>query len=182
MLGRFCHESTPRPLGASMDQLVAIFCDSDDGCKAFEPGYARRLLHVGQRQRPRPTTLARSEMLPLLVYFHWSHSRTCKHYYTEYVAVHLRPYFPPLVRDPRCVALLPRTLVPLCGSLSTRQGRYTGIAFIDSTPLAVCDNHRIAPHKVFEDMAARGKTSLGWFYGFKLPLIVNDEGNYWPFG
>jgi hypothetical protein len=76
----------------------------------------------------------------------------------------------------RFVELLPRALVPLCCSLSTRTGRCTGIACIDSTPLAVCDNHRIATHKVFEGVAARGKTSMGWFYGFKLHLIVNDAG------
>jgi hypothetical protein len=66
-----------------MDQLIAIFCDMDDCCKAFEPVYAHRLLHAGQRQRMRPTTLALSEMLTLLVYVHWSHYRTCKHDYTE---------------------------------------------------------------------------------------------------
>jgi transposase len=79
------------------------------------------------------------------------------------------------------VELLPRTLRPLCCYLSTRKGRCTGIAFIDSTPLAVCDTHRSAPHKVFEDMAARGKPSMGWFYGFKLHLIVNDEGELLAF-
>ena len=72
--------------------------------------------------------------------------------------------------------MIPRTLVPLGCSLSTRKGRCTGITCIASTLLAVCDNHRIAPHKVFEGLAARGKTSMGWFYGFTLPLIVNDEG------
>ena len=159
-----------------MDQLIVIFCDMDDFCQAFAPTYARRLLHAGQRQRQRQTTLARSEILTLLVYFHWSHSRTFKHYYTEYVAVHLRPYFPHLVSSHRFVALLPRALVPLCGYLATRKGRCTGIAFIDSTPLAVCDNHRIVTHKVFEGIAARGKTSMGWFYGFTLHLIINDEG------
>src|SRR5215510_9160620 len=164
-----------------MDQLLAIFCDIDDFCKAFEPVYVRHLLHIGQRHRTRQTALALSELLTLLVYFHWSHYRTFKHYYTEYVAVHLRPYFPHLVSYPRFVELLPRTLVPLCCYLSTRKGRCTGIAFIDSTPLAVCDNHLIATHKVFEDVATRGKTSMGWFYGFKLHLIVNDEGELLAF-
>jgi hypothetical protein len=164
-----------------MDQLIAIFCDIDDFCKAFEPGYARRLLHAGQRQRTRQTTLALSEILTLLVYFHWSHYRTFKHYYTEYVAVHLHSYFPQLVSYQRFIELLPRALVPLCCYLSTRKGRCTGIAFIDSTPLAVCDNHRIATHKVFEGLATRGKTSMGWFYGFKLHLIVNDKGELLAF-
>jgi hypothetical protein len=159
-----------------MDQLMAIFCDSDDVCKAFEPMYARRLLHTGQRHRMRPTTLALSELLTLLVYFHWRHYRTFKHYYAEYVMAHLHPYCPHLVSYPRFVELMPRALVPLCGYLSTRKGRRTGIAFIDSTPRAVCDNHRIATHKVFAGLARRGKTSMGWFFGFKLQLLVNDEG------
>ena len=164
-----------------MDQLVAIFCDLDDFCKAFEPVYARHLLRRGQRHRTRQTVLALSEVLTLLIYFHWSHYRTFKHYYTEYVAVYLRPYFPHLVSYQRFVELLPRALAPLCCYLSTRKGRCTGIAFIDSTPLAVCDNHRISTHKVFEGVAARGKTSMGWFYGFKLHLIVNDAGELLAF-
>jgi transposase len=164
-----------------MNQLIAIFCDIDDFCKAFEPVYDRHVLHGGQRQRTRQTALALSEMLTLLVYFHWSHYRTFKHYYTEYVTVHLRPYFPQLVSYQRFVELVPRTLVPLCSYLSTRKGRCTGIAFIDSTPLAVCDNHRILTHKVFTGLARRGKTSMGWFFGFKLHLIVNDEGELLAF-
>ena len=159
-----------------MDQLIAIFCDIDDFCKAFEPVYARRLLHTGQRQRRRQTTLSLSEILIRLVYFHWRHYRTFKHYYMEYVVVHLHTSFPRLVSYQRFVELLPRTVIPLCGYLSTRKGRHTGIACIDSPPLAVCDHHRIATHKVFEGRAARGKTSMGWFFGFKLHLIVNDEG------
>jgi hypothetical protein len=155
---------------------MAIFCDIDDVCKAFEPVYTRRLLHVGQRQRTRQTTLALSEILTLLVYFPWSHDRTFKHYYTEYVMAHLHPYFPRLVGYHRFVELMPRALVPLCCYLATRKGRCTGIACMDSTPLAVCDNHRLATHRVFEGIATRGKTSMGWCYGFKLHVIVNDEG------
>jgi hypothetical protein len=29
---------------------------------------------------------------------------------------------------------------------------------------------------VFKDYAERGKSSTGWFYGFKLRLIINDRG------
>src|SRR4051794_19443445 len=38
-----------------------------------------------------------------------------------------------------------------------------------------CDNHRISRHKVFADLAQRGKTSMGWFFGFKLPLVFNNR-------
>jgi hypothetical protein len=95
---------------------------------------------------------------------------------TEYVTAHLRPYCPQLVDYQRFVELMPRALVPLCGYLSTRQGHRTEIAFIDSTSLAVCDNHRMATHKVFAGLARREKTSIGWCFGFKLHRIVNDEG------
>jgi hypothetical protein len=162
-------------------ELIAMFCDIDDFCKHFEPIYQQGLLQAGQRQRTRTTALTLSEILTILVYVHWSHYRTFKHYYTEYVMAHLRPYFPRLGSYTRFVELLPRALVPLCCYLHTRKGRCTGVAFIDSTPLAVCDNHRIATHKVFEDIATRGKTSMGWFYGFKLHLVVNDEGELLAF-
>jgi Transposase DDE domain len=159
-----------------MSQLIAMFCDIDDFCKWFEPLYMRRLLQSGQRQRTRQTVLALSEIMTILVYFHSSHYRDFKHYYTEYVATHLRPYFPALVSYSRFVELIPRAVVPLCGYLHTRKGRCTGITFVDSTSLAVCHNRRISRHKVFAGYATRGKSSMGWFFGFKLHLMVNDEG------
>jgi hypothetical protein len=162
-------------------QLTAMFCDIDDFCKRFEPIYHRHLLQAGHRPRSRQTALALSEIMTILIYFHRSHYRTFKHYYTEYVAAHLRPYFPTLVSYSRFVEFLPRALVPLCCYVQTRKGRCTGIAFIDSTPLGVCHNRRITTHKVFEGWASRGKTSMGWFYGFKLHLVVNDEGELLAF-
>jgi hypothetical protein len=47
---------------------------------------------------------------------------------------------------------------------------------MDSTSLAVCDPKRISQHRVFATDAQRGKTNMGWFYGFKLHLAVNDQG------
>ena len=102
-----------------MSQLIAMFCDIDDFCKWFEPLYVQRLLHNGQRQRTRQTTLALSEIMTIIVYFHRSHYRDFKHYYTEYVEEHLPPYFPALVSYSRFVELMPRAVVPLCGYLHT---------------------------------------------------------------
>jgi hypothetical protein len=159
-----------------MSQLIAMFCDIDDFCKGFEPLYTQRLLHSGQRQRTRHAQLSLSELMTIIVYFHQSHYRDFKHYYTDYVTGHLRPYFPALVRYSRFVELMPRALVPLCNYLHTRKGRCTGITFVDSTPLAVCHNKRIGRHKVFAAWATRGKCSMGWYFGFKLHLMVNDAG------
>ena len=63
--------------------------------------------------------------------------------------------------------------------MQTQMGRYTGVSFSDSIALAVCKNVRIAQHRVFAVDARRGKT--GWFYGFKLRLVVNDRGELLAF-
>ena len=65
--------------------------------------------------------------------------------------------------------------VPLTVFLLTRRGRKAGIYYVDSTPLPVCHTRRIDRHKVFAGLAERGKTSLGWFFGFKLPLVFNHD-------
>jgi hypothetical protein len=76
----------------------------------------------------------------------------------------------------RFIALIPRMIVPLLAYLQSRYGACTGISFIDSTALRVCHPKRISGHRVFAVDARRGKTSTGWFYGFKLHLAVNDRG------
>jgi hemin uptake protein HemP len=60
--------------------------------------------------------------------------------------------------------------------LHSLSGEPTGVYFADSTKLAVCPNRRIHRHKVFEGLAARGKTSMGWFYGLKLHFVINHKG------
>nr|WP_263364447.1 transposase [Candidatus Enterovibrio escacola] len=50
------------------------------------------------------------------------------------------------------------------------------MAFVNSSKLQVCHNQRILRHQVFKGTAKRGKGTMGWFYGFKLHLIINDQG------
>jgi hypothetical protein len=79
------------------------------------------------------------------------------------------------------VEIMSDYVVPLTLYLQSKIGTCTGISFIDSTALAVCKNPRISSHRVFRGLAKRGKTSTGWFYGFKLHLVVNDQGELLAF-
>lgn len=157
--------------------LLELFCHVDDFWQAFAPTYHARLIETGQRQRQRSSSLSTSAIMTVLIHFHQSHYRTFKAYYTEYVLLALRAEFPGLVSYTRFVELMPSALLPLCAYLDTCRGRCTGISFVDSTPLAVCHNRRIEQHRVFTGLAQRGKNSVGWFYGFKLHVIVNDCGD-----
>ena len=71
--------------------------------------------------------------------------------------------------------------MPLCVYLNQRKASASGIAFIDATSIVVCHNRRIHNHKVFKKLAKRDKTSMGWFYGFKLHLVVNDRSELLAF-
>jgi len=165
-----------------MDSLLGLFCDVDDFCKAFLPIWNQQLLVSGQKQRQRARSLTLSEIMTILIAFHQSHYRDFKAYYSEQVLKYWRSEFPGVVSYNRFIEYIPSSLVPLIAYLRTCcLGRCSGISFIDSTSLDVCLNQRIHSHKVFAGLAERGKTSTGWFFGFKLHLVVNDQGELLQF-
>lgn len=145
--------------------------------KRLRPSGARVSCKLGLRSCIREGFLSPSEVMTILIHFHQAPYRTFKAYYTQQVLGQLRAEFPGLVSYSRFVELIPSVLVPLCAYLDSCQGRCTGISFVDSTPLAVCHNRRIQQHRVFAGLAERSKNSVGWFYGFKLHLVVNDRGD-----
>ena len=159
-----------------MDNLTELFCLVDDFCRQFEPAWERRLLADGARKRRRQGGLSLSELMTLAVLFHPLRFRQFKSFYLCYACRHLRREFPRLPSYQRCVELLPRCAVPLAALFETLKGECDGVSIVDATALAVCDNRRIGRHRLFEGQAARGKTSMGWFFGFKLHLVVNSEG------
>jgi len=85
--------------------------------------------------------------------------------------------FPRIVSYNLFVELMQTVIFPLAIYLKPQQmGRCTGISFVDSTLLRVCHNRRVHSHKVFTGIAQRGHCSIGWFFGFKLHLIINEKG------
>jgi transposase len=159
-----------------MLSLLELFVSVDDFCQGFLPFWERKLLEDGSRKRRRTGQLRVSEIMTIIIYFHQSQYRNFKAYYTKHVCQHLRAEFPKLVSYERFVILLPSVLGPLSAYLQSLYGRCHGLSFIDSTALLACDNHRIHTHKVFAELAQRGKGSMGWFYGFKLHLVINECG------
>jgi hypothetical protein len=156
--------------------LLELFVSVDAFCQIFLPVWEQKLMSDGSQKRRRTGQLSMSEIMTIIIYFHQSRYRNFKAYYTEHVCKYLRSEFPNLVSYERFVILMPSALGPLSAYLQSLYGRCSGISFIDSTALEVCDNHRIHQHKVFLGLAERGKGSMGWFYGFKLHLVINDRG------
>jgi len=53
-------------------------------------------------------------------------------------------------------------------------GEETGTYFMDATAIKVCHNKRRYRNKTFNDLAKQGKSSMCFFYGFKLHLIKRN--------
>jgi hypothetical protein len=159
-----------------MSKLVELFCDVDDFCKVFIPQWRKQLLEDGTRKRQREGQMTTSEIMTIVVSFHMSHYRDFKNYYLGYVSLVYKNEFPNLLSYTRFLAVMPIVIVPMCAYFTSLKGKPTGIEFIDSTSIKVCHNIRMPRHKTFDGIAQRGKGTMGWFYGFKLHLVVNHHG------
>src|SRR3569832_609064 len=155
--------------------ITALYCCLEDFCKVFADWEAHRLL-PSEQTRQRSGKLSRAEMLFIVVLFHLSSYKNFKVFYLYGIAGQYRACFDELPHYDRFVSLMPRLFVPLITQLHSLNEKQTGVYFVDSTKLAVCHNRRIHRHQVFDGLAARGKTSMGWFYGLKLHFVVNHTG------
>lgn len=156
--------------------LLELYCHVDDFVKAFLPEWHKHLISSGKKKRRRPSRLSVSEIITILIHFHQSKYRNFKSYYLLHVCQYLRNDFTHLLSYNRFVSLIPSVFAPLCAYLQSQRATSEGISFVDSTPIIVCHPKRIHSHRVFKGIAEIGKTTKGWFYGFKLHLICNHRG------
>lgn len=167
------------------DFLIHIFCLIDDFCKEFEPAWKKCLLPrstpKADPRNKRSSKLRMSEIMTIIIYFHHSRYRTFKDYYILLAQQSLVKYFPNLPSYSHFVRLMKSVLFPLFVFLQGALGKCNGLSFVDSTILTVCHTRRISSHRVFRKLAKRGKTSTGWFFGFKLHLVINDQGEILAF-
>jgi hypothetical protein len=159
-----------------MPSLEELFCDVDDFCQNFENQWRKQVLSSQEGRRERSRSLCLSEIITIVIAFYQVRYRDFKTFYLHHVCVYWRTAFPGVVSYQRFIEWWPSVVLPLCAYLKRNFGCCTGISFLDSTRLKVCHNRRIRQHRVFAGLAKRGKTSVDWFFGFKLHLAVNDRG------
>ena len=159
-------------------KVTEIFCCIDDFCKEFYTVLDNHSLEPHNRRvRNRKFKLSDSEVITILILFHLRGHRNLKHFYTQYVCKHMTNDFPNLVSYNRFVELQKKCLIPMTIFLQMCcLGKCTGISFIDSTLLKVCHIKREKQNKVFKGIATKGGSTMGWFFGFKLHLIINEKG------
>lgn len=158
-----------------IDDITALFYCIDEFCQIYKEWETSKLIpRLGIRHRCGKLSL--SEMLCIEIMFHLSGFKNFKLFYEYGIKGRYQGYFKHLPCYERFVQNKKKLFLPLSILLQSLSGEKTGIYIVDSTSLSVCHNMRIKRHKVFKDLAARGKTTMGWFYGFKLHVIINNKG------
>ena len=152
-----------------------LFCVIDDFCKMYEMWEQHRLIPLSGSRR-RSGMMSLSELMTIMVLFHVSPCKNFKWFYLAYLPLKHGKDFPNRVSYTRFVALQSRLFLPLQLLLHSLRGEETGLYFMDATSLPVCHNKRIKRHRVFDGMAKRGRTTMGWFFGFKLHVAMNHKG------
>lgn len=162
----------------SSANLIEIFCIIDEFCKYLAPELKKHTLkHDDKPRRNRSSKMSDSEVMTILVLFHTSRYRDLKSFYLGHICQHMRSEFPYLLSYNRFVERQTQVGILLLLFLQTcALGKCTGISIIDSTPLTSCHIKRAHSHKTMKGWAAKGKCTMGWFYGFKLHLVINDKG------
>ena len=164
--------------------IVEIFYLVDEFCKEFDKAKEGHILQkdCGKKSRKRAFCMTDSEVITIMIYFHLGQFRNLKHFYINYIQSHCKGYFPKTVSYNRFVELQQKAVIPMSVFLQLCcLGKCTGISFIDSTMLRVCHIKREYSHKTFKGLATKGKTSIGWFFGFKLHIVINDKGEILDF-
>ena len=161
-------------MNISDSKITEIFYLTDDFCIEF---FKTMKAHTLGNEPKRKPVMSTSEIITIMVLFHFGQFRNMKHFYLFYVKKHMQSHFPKTVSYNRFVELMQQSTLPMTLLLKTcRMGESTGISFVDSTPIRACKNKRIRNNKTFKGIATTGKSTMGWFYGFKLHLIINDKG------
>lgn len=158
------------------ESLLYVFTIVDDFCAQFEHKWSKNLLKKDfTKNSGRKTSMALSEVMTIVLVFQLSDYRHFKGFY-KYIEENFRAEFPNLLSYSRFVTIMKSVTIPMVAFFEFVKGVETDSYFIDSTSISVCKNKRIFSHKVFKDLAQRGKNTMGWFFGFKLHLICNQQG------
>lgn len=155
--------------------ITELYSFIDDFCQIYLE-YEKKKLLPSLKIRNRSCGMSLGEMLTIMVMYHTSYAKNFKYFYKSYIEYLHKDDFPSALSYNRFVELMPRLFIPLNVLLHMLLGKQTGTYFIDATTIKACHNARRYSNKVFNGFAKQGKSSMGFFYGFKLHVIINEKG------
>jgi len=157
--------------------ITELFVILDDFCNQYDLFLQKQILPRNRRPTRTPC-LQISEIMSIVLLFHQSPAKNFKFFYESYLQYY-KAEFPTLPSynrfielQQRCLGHFHALLTILCAT-----AKQTGINYVDSTCIPVCHSKRAYRHKVFKGLAALSKGSMGWFFGLKLHLIINEKGD-----
>ena len=165
-------------------QITSIFCEVDDFCNELEEQIKGGLIcgpNSGRKKRGPCTSLSDAEIMTILIMFQNIRYRDFKTFYCCHVQKYWQNYFPNLPSYNRFVELMKLVIFPLTLFAQAKTGKKTGIYYIDSTSLPACKLIRSKRNRTFKNVAKYGKTSVGWFFGLKLHIVINEQGELMAF-
>ncbi len=165
------------PKEKPMIDLTELYVEIDDFCNKFIESLNAKQIGTGKPITVDTPGLSLSEILTILIYYHFSKFDCIKHYYLIKSISGFKEYFPKMPSYNRFIERIPEVAMLAVIYLQYKQTKFEGMGYIDATPIKVCHNKRIHSHKVFKFVANIGKSSMGWFYGFKLHIICDFNGN-----
>lgn len=171
-----------REIEAHPQRLLQLFCivsDLTDFILANTKTFA-----IQENTAGRKHNLNISEAIAISLYRYTLPHTAFKHFYAFMKNYHagefpnLPDYSNMLLFQKQLLPFLIRMLGILIGmNRAVFKNKKIRLMFIDGSDLPVCTNKRIFNHKVARNVAARGKTSKGWFYGFRIHLLCDNGGN-----
>ena len=169
----------------TVDKIIEIFCLADEFCKEYCQSIQENKIfphREGKKCRNRKHNMSDSEIMTTLMLYHFGSFKCFKHFYLMYIGDTLSKEFPNPLSYNRFVAIEHKVFVSMILFLNlVCFGHCTGISFVDSTKISVCHNKRIFNNKTFNNLAKRGKSTMGWFFGFKLHFACNEKGEILSF-
>ena len=159
-----------------MCYLTNIYCHIDDYYILNKKEIIQAIKKHSKIVRYRESRLSIPEIISILIYFHKHRTKDFRNFYNGFVLKYLKEYFPNLLSYTRFMQIKNKVIAPLVKVLGANNSKKTGIYFIDSSPLKVCHIKRAKRHKTFDEVASYGKSSMGFYKGFKIHLIINEIG------
>jgi hypothetical protein len=161
------------------ETLYHIFDQIDNLLKTMSTSLKRKLLTDLRPKGGRPSGLSLQAILAFGIFRYATGVKDVLHYHRKL----LSSYSKDLGRIPNygnfntlMNQATPYVIFLLQWIFYVNKSKQDRFYFMDSTPLKVCENKRIFDHKVCEGIAQRGKSSMGWFFGFKLHVVCDSLG------